>query len=320
MKNKTLDSVGERELIRLLMRERECDPRVVVGPGDDAAVVRPRAGCDVVLKADAIVEGIHFRRDAAPRQIGHKAAARVLSDFAAMGAAPRHLLVSLAAPGRTPVARVLNIYAGLREICRAHGVSVVGGETVTASQLALHIFGTGEVARGRALTRSGAKPGDVVMVTGELGGSIRRKHLRFVPRVREGAWLAAGNWASAAIDVSDGLASDLAHIATASRVGVELDAARIPIAPDARKLRGRRNPLMRALHDGEDFELLFTVRARKRDAFLGAWRAEFDLRVTPIGVITAATGRICLTNTGADDVELRSGGYEHFSGKPASTT
>ncbi|MCO5044447.1 MAG: thiamine-phosphate kinase [Verrucomicrobia bacterium] len=319
-REKTLDAVGERELIRLLMGAPYSDPAVLIGPGDDAAVVRPRPGREVVLKADAIVENVHFLPDSAPFWIGHKAAARVLSDFAAMGATPRHLLVSLAAPGRTPVSRVKGIYKGLRDLCEAFGVSVVGGETVTASELALHIFGAGELPRGRALTRSGAKPGDVVMVTGALGGSIRGKHLRFEPRVREGQWLSAGNWATAAIDVSDGLATDLFHLAEASGVHVDLDAASIPIASAARAMKTPRDPLRRALFDGEDFELIFTVRPRRVESFFHAWRERFDLRVTAIGLIGRGAGPICLHRGGQELVELTNGGYEHFSRNSASTT
>lgn len=319
MKTKTLETLGERALIRLLTASRTMTPDVLVGPGDDAAVVRPRAGHELVLKCDAIVEGVHFLPSAAPRWIGHKAVARVFSDFAAMGAPPRHLLVSLAAPASTPVARIRGIYRGLHQLAAAYGVSVVGGETVQASQLALHVFGMGEVPRNRALRRTGARPGDVLMVTGSLGGSAAGKHLRFTPRLAEGLWLGAGRWATAAIDVSDGLATDLRHLVEASGVGADLDPHRIPIALAAKRMRGGLTPLEHALRDGEDFELLFTVRRSLVPAFLKAWRRAFSTAVTPIGAITKHAGHIRLREVGSATRTLTARGYEHFRGTPAST-
>ncbi|HMP74807.1 MAG TPA: thiamine-phosphate kinase [Kiritimatiellia bacterium] len=315
----TLSTLGERALIRLLTSGLPMPRSVCVGPGDDAAVVRAARGRDLVLKCDAVVEGVHFHPEASPRAAGRKAVGRVLSDFAAMGAEPRHLLVSLAAPDSTPVARIRDLYRGLRTIAEAHGVTLVGGETVRANQLALHVFGIGELPAGRALLRSGARAGDILFVTGELGGSFTGRHLRFDPRVREGRWLLAGGWSRAAIDISDGLATDLRHLVTASGVGADLDPLRIPVSAAARRSRDGRTPLEHALEDGEDFELLFTVPRRKVPAFLKAWPRAFATRVTAFGAITPHVGRIRLRTPGAPDRELQARGYEHFQSARAAT-
>lgn len=309
----TLRAVGERQLIRLLSAAGPIrDPCVRVGPGDDAAVVACGAGVDLVLKCDAVVEGVHFLPDADPVRIGHKAAGRVLSDFAAMGARPRHLLVSLAATPETRVSRIQSIYRGMRKLAAAHDCAIVGGETVQAAQLALHVFGLGEVPTGRALLRSGARPGDVLFVTGALGGSRAGRHLRFQPRVAEGAWLLAGRWAAAAIDLSDGLATDLRHLVQASRVGADLDPARIPISAAARRLKDELTPLEHALRDGEDFELLFAARRARVPALIKAWRRAFKTPLTAIGAITRQQGEIRLRAVGQPVRHLLVGGYEHF--------
>lgn len=310
--NSTLAELGERALIRMLAPGGAVARDVIVGPGDDAAVVRGSRSTDLVLKCDAVVEGVHFLPDAPPAQVGHKALGRVFSDFAAMGAAPRHLLVSLAAPPHTPVARLRALYRGMRHLAEPHGVSIVGGETVRADQLALHLFGIGEVPRGRAILRRGARSGDVLMVTGALGGSLRGRHLRFTPRLAEGAWLRAGRWARAMIDLSDGLATDLRHLATASGVGADLDPHRIPVTPAARAMNDGLTAVEHALRDGEDFELLFTVPRGAVPAFLRAWRRAFTTPVTPIGAITPHPGLIRLRMPGAPDQRLSIKGYEHF--------
>lgn len=313
MTPKTLHSVGERKLIQMLTATRGSGAGVLVGPGDDAAVVRPRKGRDLALKCDAIVEGVHFFPATAPQWIGYKAVARVLSDFAAIGATPQHLLISLAAPASTPVQRIRAIYRGIHKIADAHSVSVVGGETVRASQLALHVFGAGDVPRGGVLKRSGAKPGDIIMVTGALGGSLAGRHLRFLPRVEQGRWLAEKKWATAAVDLSDGLSTDLSHLITASGVGADVLASEVPIAAAAEKLRDGKSPIEHALKDGEDFELLFTVPRAKVESFATAWMRRFDLAVSPIGFITREKGVVRLINDDHSVQNITFNAYEHFS-------
>ncbi len=299
----TLRQLGERGLIRRLLPGLPGRPDLLVAAGDDCAVVRVDARWDGVLKSDSVVEGVHFRPEARPELIGHKALGRVLSDFAAMGAEPQHVLVNLVAAPETPVRRIEKVYAGLNRLARAWGVSVAGGETVSGSDLELHVFGFGRVPRGSAVLRSGARAGDLLYVTGTLGGSILGRHLRFLPRLREGQWLAAGGWATAMMDVSDGLATDLRHLLEASGVGAQLEPGAVPVSAAARRMRDSRSALEHAWADGEDFELLFTVAARRRLAFARAWKRAWPLRVTCLGVVTGERA--------VSGLPVASG-YEHF--------
>ncbi|HEY8241525.1 MAG TPA: thiamine-phosphate kinase, partial [Kiritimatiellia bacterium] len=269
---KTLGDIGEQALIKRLARRLPSPRGVAVGIGDDCAVVRvPGSAHDLVYTTDAVIEGTHFLKGTAPEKIGHKAVGRVLSDLAAMGSEPLYILINLVATRRTPLACVEEIYRGAARLCARHGAAIIGGDTSTGPVLELHVFGVGRVPRNRAVLRSGARAGDVIYVTGRLGGSIHGKHLTFDPRVREGQWLR--NWATAMIDISDGLATDLRHITEASGVGAEILPARIPLAKNAKNLQS-------ALSDGEDFELLFTVSQKKAAAFERAWHKSFRLLCT----------------------------------------
>lgn len=299
----TLRHRGERALIRALLPGLPRRSDLLVPAGDDCAVIRLDKRWDGILKSDAVVEGVHFEPGAPAARIGHKALARVLSDFAAMGAEPQHVLVNLVAPARTPVARIRQVYAGLNRLARRWKLSVAGGETVGGPALELHVFGFGRVPPGTAVLRSGAHPGDVLYVTGALGGSIRGRHLRFEPRLREGRWLRAGGWAKAMIDVSDGLATDLRHLSEASGVGVVVDPSAVPVSAAARALRDGRSPLHHAWCDGEDFELLFSVPAGRARALERAWEKAFPLRLTRLGDVIKARHLVGVPATR---------GYEHF--------
>ena len=305
---KTLHQIGERALIRRLLPTLPTRPDLVVPAGDDCAVVRWMGRWDAVLRSDSVVEGVHFLPDAPPARVGHKALARVLSDFASMGAEPQHVLVNLVAPPATPVRRIEQLYAGLSRLARRWGVAVAGGETVSGQALELHVFGLGRVPRGRAVLRSHARPGDAVFVTGTLGGSILGRHLTFAPRLREGLWLQAGGWARAMIDVSDGLATDLRQLAEASGVGVTVDPGSVPVSAAARRMADGLSAEAHAWRDGEDFELLFTVPARRVAAFAKAWPRAFPLRITRLGTITRSREL-----QGLPDGQ----GYEHFRLPPA---
>jgi thiamine-monophosphate kinase len=298
-----LRDLGERGLIQRLLPRLPGRPDLIVPAGDDCAVVRLQARWDGVLKSDSVVEGVHFLPDAPPARIGHKALARVLSDFAAMGAEPQHMLVNLVAAPDTPVRRIEQVYAGLTRLARRWGVSVAGGETVAGSALELHVFGAGRVPRGRAVLRSGAHVGDLLYVTGALGGSLLGRHLTFVPRLREGQWLRARGWATAMLDVSDGLATDLRHLLDASGVGADVQRDAVPITAAARRMADGKSALDHAWQDGEDFELLFTVPARRQVAFERAWHRAWPLRLTRLGVLT---DRRNVSGLPPD------AGYEHF--------
>ncbi|MCL1909942.1 MAG: thiamine-phosphate kinase, partial [Kiritimatiellaeota bacterium] len=260
----------------------------------------PREGnytTDLVLKSDCVIEGRHFTAGTEGNLIGRKAVGRVLSDIAAMGAAPRWFLVDLVAPPETPLAFIDEVHAGMMELSAKYDFALVGGDTAQGPVFELHIFGVGEVPRGEAVLRSGAKTGDGVYVTGVLGGSFKSgKHLNFEPRVREGEFLRGK--ANAMIDISDGLASELWHIAEESGVRIEIDSTKIPLADDA--------SVENALYDGEDFELLFTMRTTPPSGHPSNG-GEF-LKFTRIGqVVSVGKAEVII-----DGNELPKMGFDHF--------
>ena len=310
--------MNEFELIARLTKSLPSHPAVVAGAGDDCAVLE--VGLPdrwLLFKTDAVVEGIHFTRDTAPEKIGYKALARCLSDVAAMGGTPAAALVTIALPQKFDVKFIEAIYTGLRALAWEHEVAVVGGETTTnPERMLISVALVGFVPRGQAVWRSGAKPGDAIFVTGELGGSLAGKHLEFKPRLAEGRWLAQHFPVHAMIDLSDGLAGDLRHILKASRVGAELLKSAVPIACVA-KLRAKTHssakpPFVAALTDGEDFELLFTVPGAEAVKLVDAWKKQFPkLRLSCIGKITPGEGITVRDRTGAQP--FTSDGYVHFA-------
>lgn len=310
----TLRQLGERELIRRLAPGLPSRPDVVAGAGDDCAVVRGGDGWDLLYTTDAVIEGRHFLMGSPPESIGRKAAARAMSDIAAMGGEPTHLLVNLVASPDERVERIERVYAGLSRVCREYHVSLIGGDTACGAQLELHVFLAGRVPAGTALMRSGARPDELVYVTGALGGSIRGKHFEFKPRLAEGTWLREERWATAMIDVSDGLATDLRHILVASEIAAMLDETRIPVSPDVASVQTRRQAVEHALFDGEDFELLFTVPETRQREFEAAWALRFELPCRAIGRTQRGPPAIQMLNRQSQVVEIADGGFEHFRG------
>jgi thiamine-monophosphate kinase len=310
--------VNEFELIQLLTRDLPVNGSVVIGAGDDCAVLEAGAPDQQLLfKTDAVVEGIHFARDTPPEKIGRKALARCLSDIAAMAGTPTAALVTLGLPKDFEAGRIEKIYAGLNALARQHAVAVVGGETTTnPERLWLSISLLGFVPRGKAVLRSGAKAGDAIFVTGELGGSFAGKHLDFAPRLAEARWLAEHFPIHSLMDLSDGLAGDLRHILKASGVGAEILKRAVPVSRAAKlaaKAGDAAKPaFVAALTDGEDFELLFTVAGKQAVSLADAWKEEFsNLRLSCIGKIVAGEGIKLRDETGVRSFTAH--GYVHFS-------
>lgn len=287
--------------IRRIAAEGPANKAVVHGIGDDCAVVRPGRNEDLVFTIDFVLQDRHFTLDThSAGDIGHKALARSLSDLAAMGSEPVFCLVSLAVPQDLSGRWMEQFYCGLLTLAKRYHVALAGGDLSRFEKVAVDVMCCGRVPRGKALLRSGAKAGDRIYVTGELGGSALgfatkkgaawKRHLRPEPRVDAGVALRQ-HGVSACMDLSDGLSLDLRRMCLESGVGAELTST-LPIAKGA--------TLDQALHGGEDYELLFTAAPRKKvPAFLG----------TAIGAITAdAPGRILY-----DGRELRSGGFDHFT-------
>ena len=307
---RTLHQLGESGLIALLKQRLPRGRGVRVGIGDDCAAVQMGRGAGdrlLLLKTDAVVEGVHFDRHATPFRIGWKAMARPLSDFAAMAGRPRWALVTVALRGEMSVRFVRGIYRGLAAAAGGFGVAIVGGETVrTPDRFWLSIALAGEVEPRAMRLRSGARAGDAIFVTGSLGGSIAGKHLAFTPRIAEAQWLAKRNCVGALIDISDGLARDLGHICRESGVAARLLASAIPIAPAA------AGSLSRALGDGEDYELLFTAPAAAARRLHAAWRRRFpQLPLTRIGDVVRGRGVVLAGDQGQTRA-LDEAGYDHF--------
>jgi thiamine-monophosphate kinase len=310
--------VTELELIQRLTASLPTNAQVVTGPGDDCAVLDLGVpDRHILFKTDAVVEGVHFTREAAPEQIGHKALARCLSDIAAMAGTPTAAVITLALPPKFDPAFVEAVYAGLNALARRHEVAIVGGETTTnPERILISVALLGTVSRDRCIHRAGAKAGDALFVTGQLGGSLAGRHLEFEPRLKEARWLAGHFSIHAMIDLSDGLATDLRHLLRAGQVGGELLTSAIPISRAAKRQTSGESavkpPLLAALTDGEDFELLFTVASRDAVPLLDAWKQEFpDLPLSCIGKISAEPG---VRLRGKDGVRaLTAHGYSHFA-------
>ncbi|MEM6822149.1 MAG: thiamine-phosphate kinase [Verrucomicrobiota bacterium] len=265
---------SEDELVRSLTSLWLVGEDLVRGPGDDCAIHKPiPRGTLPVSKVDAIVEGVHFRSEDSAVCVGHKALARVFSDFAAMGATPRQALISIGYPFQERPHRWLKeCYRGMARLAVPVGVGLAGGEITRSDQIWLSVSAMGWVPKQRYVLRNTARPGDVLFVTGRLGGSFPKRHLTFTPRMDEGRWLAEFG-ISAMMDLSDGLGKDLPRMAEASLCSFRIYPESVP------KRRGC--DLNQAVNDGEDYELLFAVSAKKAKRLEVDW--PFSVPLTAIG-------------------------------------
>jgi len=278
----------ESELIAYLRKRLPPHPRLKLGPGDDAAVLRWAEGEDCVVTVDLLTDQVDFDLEKVdPRRVGRKALAVNLSDLAAMAAVPVAGVVAVALPRRGGMELAVALYEGMLPLAEKHDLAIAGGDTNSwHGPLAISVTLIGRVTERGPLRRSGARIGDRVLVTGSFGGSILGKHLDFDPRVEEALLLAKRYRLHAGIDASDGLSVDLAHLAEESGCGAVIDVEAVPIADDARRLAKQRadgrSPLDHALADGEDFELILAVAADE---------AERMLAEQPLSVPLTAIGR-----------------------------
>ncbi len=271
---RSVGATGEFELIRRIQKNANADdPKVLLGIGDDAAAVLPSPGNTLLITTDILLEKTHFDLTFSSYfQIGYKALAVNISDIAAMGGTPRFYLVSLGLTGKESVRDIDALYRGMNQA----GINLIGGNTVRSAFLFVSITLLGEVPKNEMVTRSGASVGDSIYVTGTLGdslagleirkGLLREKHLMPKARLQQGRLLAEQKIPSAMIDISDGLSSDLAHVAKQSGVGAQLECANIPISTSLKRYAKSigANPLDYALHGGEEYELLFCVPEKNR--------------------------------------------------------
>jgi thiamine-monophosphate kinase len=313
-------------------------PGVRVGAGtDDAALVEQGRHLGI-LTADMAVEGVHFElATVSPRDLGYKAVVATVSDVAAMGGSPRFGLVTLGLPKDTEASWVVELFGGLREAADEYALALVGGDLSRADRVVMSVTVTGEVPEGQAVTRSGARPGERIVVTGALGAAAAGLRLsradphragsslasgwgrpllaalfRPVARVGEGQTLAQAG-ATAMMDVSDGLALDLSRLCAESGVGARVDLASLPVAPGLLELAAVAgvDPLELALSGGEDFELLATLDHSVMDRARSRLEERFAVRLTDIGEITAGAGMVAVAEDGSER-PLEPRGWDHF--------
>jgi thiamine-monophosphate kinase len=335
-----LSDLGEFGLIRSIQKAtRRHHSPALIGIGDDAAALRFSASRTVLVTTDLLLENVHFDLTYTDYySLGWKSAAVNLSDIAAMGGVPRFCLSALGIPSRIPAEDILDFYRGFEQLLRLHKTTLVGGDTCSSrAGLFISVTALGEASESRIITRAGARPGDAIFVTGAPGESaaglellqlrsaargmrnrktekrnpearLVERHLRPVPRVAEGILLARSGCASAMIDISDGLSSDLGHICEQSGVGAEVRADLIPVSKPLKEMEKRlsKPALQYLLSGGEDYELLFTV-PRQRVKKLRS----LALAATEIGTITKGSGMFVVDHNGRKQALLPQG-YDHF--------
>ncbi len=284
----------ELEFVRWLRERIPPHPNLLLGPGDDAAILRLARDAQCVLSVDMLMDGVDFHlADVGPTRVGRKALAVNLSDLAAMAATPSGAVVALALPRSGGFEMAKGLYEGMLPLAEKYSVALAGGDTNSwDGPLVISVTVVGEVTSRGPLRRGGAKPGDNIVVSGRFGGSILGHHLEFEPRVREALDLHARYSLHAGIDVSDGLSLDLWRLTEESRCGAVIDTSRIPIAPDAERWARRCNDgstaVDHALSDGEDFELILAVPAAETERLVAESTEQFPLAC--IGQIVAERG------------------------------
>jgi thiamine-monophosphate kinase len=328
-----LKALGEETLLgrieAIAARTGICSSGVRLGIGDDASVFRGSRGFEQVLTCDWFLEGTHFLRDKHPPDaVGWKCLARALSDVAAMGGVPRCFLLSLALPASHTGQWLDEFLQGLRRAAKRFGCVLTGGDTTQRADILINVTVVGEVRTGRTVLRSGARPGDILFVSGRLGEAelglnlirkskgrvdsrdlVLRKHLYPEPRLALGRWLGEKRPASAMMDLSDGLSTDLPRLCSASGVGARLTASNIPVV--RMRKRGRRGDaaaLDLALHGGDDYELLFTVPSGKRKQIPCSFRG---IPITAIGEITKQPALVLMDERGRE-IPLPNRGWDPF--------
>lgn len=281
---------------------------VIVGVGDDCAVLKYTASKYSLVTCDVQVEGVHFLPNVKnPQEIGQKAIAVNVSDIAAMGGQPTFCLVSLIIPKNIKTEYIDSIYDGIKSSCGQFNIQIIGGNMSSGVQLTIDIFMMGEVKRDELLLRSGAKPGDKVLVTGKLGaaaaGVVAKQHIVPCPRLEESKIIAKSKLATSMIDISDGLQSDIGHLCDKSDVGVMIYESQIP-SPDG---------LDFALNGGEDYELLFTVPAGASNKIIKLIQSESNTPVTIIGEILPKNDGRWVQSSNGKNRKLEPAGWDHFS-------
>jgi len=293
-------------------QQSQLDPNVFpIGIGDDMAEICVGEDASVLVTTDMLLDGTHFDlKRATLEQVGYKAMAASLSDCAAMATIPLAAVVAVALPPGFGKRQLQELHAGITRAADKYDCPLVGGDITSWTSphpFAINVTMLSRRGENVPVCRDGAQAGDVICVTGSLGGSVYRKHLQFEPRIGEALRIAGAVTLHAMMDISDGLSTDLNRICHQSGVGAIIEAASIPISDDARRCD---DPLRAALDDGEDFELLFTLARLQSEQLIQTW--DGPVAVTQIGHITEAEG-MWLRQPDGQLVELRPGGYDHLT-------
>ena len=301
-----IKDIDEIELIKRLSKNFRLDNTVIKGSGDDAAVIKWTKEKYLLYTCDMTIEGVHFDlRKTTPFQIGWKALGRNISDIGAMGGVPKYAVVSLAIDRGQKLSVADGICKGLKSIADRFGVNIVGGDMAVSKNIVIDVSLIGEVERKKLTLRGGAKIGDVILVTGSLGCSIKGKHLSFIPRVNEAREILKKFKINSMIDISDGLALDLSRILEASGVGSCIYENAIPLSKDAVSVNN-------ALYDGEDYELLFTMGVKEVKRFFRTIFNKMSTPVTLIGEITAKKDGCKIVRKDGKEEDMKIKGYLHF--------
>ncbi|MCM8795555.1 MAG: thiamine-phosphate kinase [Candidatus Omnitrophica bacterium] len=296
-----VDKLGEFGLIERFKRFIKLDSSVIQGAGDDCAVIKYTKDKYLLFTCDMLVEGVDFTSDENPYLIGRKSVAVSISDIAACAGLPKFCLVSLGLPKKTPVEFMDKFFKGTLDMLKRFKINLVGGDLSRAHKLTIDVSMLGVVEKRYLVLRKGAKVGDIIFVTGKLGGSIYGKHLRFVPRIKEARFLTKNFKIHSLIDISDGLAQDLGHILRESKCGAVIYEEAIPLDKAAKGIKD-------ALYQGEDFELLFTL---SRSEARRLWQKAKN-KFIPIGEIIASKWGFRLIKKDGTRIMLKPKGFVHF--------
>lgn len=293
--------IGEFGLINRLKEQIETDASVIKGIGDDCAVLKFDKNRYQLFTCDMIVQDIDFKLKDAPYLIGRKSLAITLSDIAACAGLPRYGLISMGIPANTSVKFLDGLTRGILSLAQKYRINIVGGDISRAGKLLLNVSLAGIVEKKNLVLRSGAKIGDIIFVSGALGGSVFGKHLKFAPRIKEARFLVKNLRVNSMIDISDGLAQDLGHILEESKVGAVIYEDLIPVSKEARNLKD-------ALYMGEDFELLFTLARAQAKRLMKKNLYNFK----PIGQITQKRYGLRIIDRKGKEKIIQSKGFAHF--------
>ena len=332
--------IGEFELIKLLTDDLSYNPQTIVGVGDDCSVYEIAKKRYLLSTCDMLIEDVHFsRKTASAFLIGCKAVACSLSDIAAMGGRPLFMMISLGLPETMAEEFVQDLYIGIRSMCREHKVMLVGGDTVRSpDKMVIDVSMIGECPSGKFVLRSGAKPGDALVVTGYLGESAagldlltgkraepdteRRSrlieaHVAPEPRCPQGAYLAEEFEIHAMIDISDGFSGDLMHICEGSKLGARVWADKIPVSDTLKEFcsGARVDPLDYAVNGGEDYELLFALAPPELKRLMRQWPKEFDIPLFHIGEMDKEIQGVHLLSEDGAERALDGRSFEHFGNR-----